>query len=164
MIEQVRFNAGKDWESTARALSDTFRQLNSILSMQPGIRSNVDRVQLLDNSVSAGGLLAWKNTQESDIIIHFLMIDIVTGVSSLAGNFGTAAGATTSSDNLMDAATLGNTARVASSADSLDAGTNGRASQRLIKGQFITGTVDGGLPSPAGLVAYAHIVWSPILS
>lgn len=161
MIEEVKFNSGNDLDAMRRALYDSFRQLNKVLGSQKGIRVNVDRVALLNSSVAAGGLLAWKNTQESDIIVE-LKIDIVNGISGLVGNFGTAANATTSSDNLMDDVTLGNTARVASSSDSLDAGTNGRASQRLTAGQFITGSVSVG--TPTGLIAYAHILWIPVFT
>lgn len=162
MIEKINFNAGNDLESLRRALSDTFRQLNKVMANQPRLRVNVDTMALSAASASAGGLMAWKNTQESDIIIVALMIDIVTGVSGLVGEFGTAANGTTLSDNLMDGMTLGNTSRVANSADSLDAGTNGRASQRLAEGEFITGSVSSG--NPTGLVAYAHILWVPVFT
>jgi hypothetical protein len=166
MIEQVRFNArATDPEVIAliQSLSDSFRQLNTVLAMQPGIRVNVDRQQLVNTSAAAGGMLAWKNTQESDIIVVAFMVDIVTpGGGGLSGDFGHAATAGTLSDNLLDGLVMSGAARVTNSCDTADAGTNGKASQRIPKGEFITGSVATG--NPTGLIAFAHIAWIPILS
>lgn len=159
-MERIRFNARSDQpelQALIQQLAESFKQLNSMLSMQPGIRVNHDPVAL-SSGAAGGGILSWKNTQDSDIIIVQLVIDVLTPVVGLQGNFGHGATATTAADNILNAVALG-TIRVASSSDNNDIGPAGHSARKVPKGEFLTGT---GITNPAGLVGNAHILWVPV--
>lgn len=103
---------------------------------------------------TGGGVLAWQNPESSSIIITGFSVDVTTASSGACTvDFGTTAtNATTSSDNLIDGASVAATG-VLSSID--DKGTNGKARQKLAAGKWITGSVASG--TVTGLVGYAYI-------
>jgi hypothetical protein len=81
---------------------------------------------------------AWQNPEATGVIVQRVMIDVTTagGTGSSVLNVGTAANATTTSDNLIDGINL--------NADALydnvtDGGTNGKSRQRL---DAMAGTTD----------------------
>lgn len=103
---------------------------------------------------TGGGVFSWQNPETADIIVRRLLLDVTTqstGACTVdAGT--TATSATTSSDNLID----GKSVAAAGTFDNLgDAGTNGKARQRLASGKWVTGSVASG--ASAGLAGYAYV-------
>ena len=109
---------------------------------------------------TAGGVFAWANPTGGTIIIQSVAMDVTTVSSgACAIDVGVAANATTSSDTIIDGASVATTARVVD--DQKDAGTNGTGAQRCTSSQFVTASVSGGGAS-AGLVGFAYITYYPI--
>lgn len=102
---------------------------------------------------TGGALFSWANPEGQSIIVTRFQIDITTkSTGAAAVDFGVAANGTTSADNLIDGYAAGGTEKVV---DNLaDAGTNGKAVQKMTSSQFITGT---GAASTAGLVGSVFI-------
>jgi len=102
---------------------------------------------------TGGALFSWANPEGQSIIVTRFQIDITTkSTGAAAVDFGVAANGTTSADNLIDGYAAGGTEKVV---DNLaDAGTNGKAVQKMTSSQFITGT---GAASTAGLVGSVYI-------
>lgn len=102
-----------------------------------------------------GGLFSWQNPEGKSIIVDRVLLDITTPSSgACTADVGTTAtSGTTLSDNLIDGASL---ASAAKQLDNLgDAGTNGKAKQKLAAGKWVTGSVASG--ASAGVVGYAYI-------
>jgi len=109
---------------------------------------------------TGGGVLAWQNPEAVSIIIDRIEFDVTTKstAASTVDVGTTATNATTSSDNLMDGLDVGTAAGVF---DNLgDAGTNGKAKQKLAAGKWVTASKASG--ACAGLVGYAYIHYHPI--
>lgn len=103
---------------------------------------------------AAAGVLSWANPESGSIIITGFSVDVTTASSGACTvDFGTTAtNATTSSDNLIDGASV---AAIAVLSNIDDKGTNGKSRQKLATGKWITGTVASG--SATGLAGYAYI-------
>lgn len=114
----------------------------------------VAKVALTGVAATTGGaLFAWPNPENVSIIIDRLEIDITTKSTGAAtADFGVAANATTTSDNLIDGYNVNATEKVVNNID--DKGTNGKSVQKLSNGQHITGT---GSATTAGLVGFVYI-------
>ena len=104
-------------------------------------------------ATTGGALFAWANPEGQSIIITRFQIDITTKSTGAANvSFGTAANATTSSDNLIDTYAAGGTEKVVD--NMVDKGTNGKLTQKMTSSQYLTGT---GSASTAGLVGSVYI-------
>lgn len=111
----------------------------------------------LSAAAGNGGVLAWRpDRNDIDHIIGQVVIDITTLQAGQTASFGTATNATTSSANLIDTLAISATGQF----DNItDKSTNGKSRQRLVAGQYITGTASG---TPASLVGYAYITYWPV--
>ena len=107
-------------------------------------------------ATGAGGALSWQNPTGERILVHGLMIDITTASGSTTTiDCGVAAGATTSSDDLIDGKTTA-TAAVIHSWHHY--GSNGAASRAVPADYYVTGSITGTIGSFA---AKAYIQWTP---
>lgn len=101
------------------------------------------------------GVLAWQNPESVSIIVTRVVLDRTTkstGASTM--DIGTTAtSATTASDNLIDGVNSGATEAVEDNLN--DAGTNGKARQKLASGKWVTFKEASG--DATGLVANAYI-------
>lgn len=105
---------------------------------------------------TGGGVFAWQNPESTSIIISRVILDVTTqSAGACTVDVGTTAtNATTSSDNFIDGASVAAVALL----DNLgDAGTNGKAKQKLASGKWVTGSRASGASS--GLVGYAYIYY-----
>ena len=114
----------------------------------------------LGSSDSAGGILAWQNPEASAILVVRVVIDRTTkSTGACTADFGSAANATTSANNLLDGVDVGAAAAIEDNID--DQGTSGKARQRLdAKGgstDYLTGSKASG--AAAGLVGNAYIFY-----
>lgn len=103
-----------------------------------------------------GGVLAWKNPEPGAILVTRLILDVTTTATGACTlDAGTAADGTTSNDGLLDGVDVGTAAGVF---DNLgNAGSNGRARQRLAAGSYVTVSQASG--AVAGLVGSALIAY-----
>ena len=117
----------------------------------------VAKVAIAGVSATTGGaLFAWANPENATIIIDRLQIDITTkSTGAAAVDFGVAADATTSSDNLIDGVDLN--AAIGVFDNITDKGTNGKSRQLLAAGKWVTGSRASG--AVAGLAGYAYIFY-----
>lgn len=117
-------------------------------------RGDVIRKVALAALDTGGGVLAWQNPESGSIIITGFSVDVTTAsTGACTVDFGTTAtNATTSSDNLIDGASV---AAIAVLSNIDDKGTNGKSRQKLATGKWITGSMASG--AAAGLVGYAYI-------
>ena len=114
----------------------------------------------LGSADTAGGILGWQNPEASAILVVRIVIDRTTkSTGACTADFGAAANATTSSDNLLDGVAVGAAAAIEDNID--NQGTSGKARQRLdAKGgatDYITGSKATG--AAAGLVGNAYIFY-----
>lgn len=109
---------------------------------------------------TAGGLFAWQNKDARDVIVHRVILDIKTPSSgACTADIGsTATSATTSSDNFIDGASPATPAKLLDNVG--DAGTNGKAKQKVASGKWITGSVASG--ASAGVVGNAYIHYQTV--
>lgn len=116
---------------------------------------------------TAGGCFAWQNPESGSIIVHRVIVDVTT-ISTGAANLDvgtTATNATTLSDNLLDGLDVhtGTGCFDGSYTSILDGtvayGTNGRGSQKLAAGKWVTGSSVGG-SAITGLVGNAYIYYT----
>lgn len=118
------------------------------------MRGRIAVVPLAGLADTGGGIGAWQNPERVSIIITRLVVDVTTqstGACTMdAGT--TATNATTSSDNLIDGASL---AAVAVFDNGGDAGTNGKQKQKLASGKWVTFSRATG--ASAGMVGKAYI-------
>jgi hypothetical protein len=112
-------------------------------------------IKALGGVALQAGVQAWQNPEATAIIITRIVLDRTTkstGASTI--NVGTTAvSATTSSDNLIDGVDSGATEGAEDNIN--DAGTNGKARQKLAAGKWVTFTSASG--DVTGLVANAYI-------
>lgn len=104
---------------------------------------------------TGGGVFSWANPEAGDIIVRRVILDVTTQSSGACTvDVGTTAtSGTTSSDNLIDGLSVASAPQVA---DNLgNAGTNGKARQKLAAGKWVTASVATGASS--GLVGFAYI-------
>jgi hypothetical protein len=104
---------------------------------------------------TAGGVFAWANPEGVPIIITRVVLDVTTqSTGACTVDVGVAANGTTLNDGLIDGVSVA----AAGLVDNLDnAGTNGRARQKVTAGQFVTGSVASG--ASAGLVGSAYVFY-----
>lgn len=105
---------------------------------------------------TGGGVLAWQNSEEgASIIVTRIILDITTKATAActldAGT--TATSAATSSDNLIDG--LDANAAIGTFDNLSNAGTNGKARQKLADGKWVT--ISKATGAAAGIVGYAYI-------
>jgi hypothetical protein len=108
---------------------------------------------------TGGGIIAWQNPEAVSIHVLRVVLDITTQTSgACTADVGTTAtNATTSSDNLIDGVSLAASGLV----DNLgDAGSNGKARQKLAAGKWVTASVASG--TVTGLVGSAYIHYVPV--
>lgn len=107
----------------------------------------------LTASDAAAGLFSWQNPELGPILVTRLVLDITTPSSgACTADCGVAATAILN-DTLMDGVSLATAAKVVDNIN--DAGTNGKARQRVVTSGFVTGSVASG--ASAGLVGAALI-------
>lgn len=108
---------------------------------------------------TGGGVLSWANPESGSIIVERVVLDVTTAsTGACTVDVGTTATtAATSSDNLIDGVTV---AAIAVKDNVGDAGTNGKARQKLATGKWVTGSMASG--AAAGLAGYAYIHYLPI--
>jgi hypothetical protein len=108
---------------------------------------------------TGGGVFAWANPEAVSILVTRVVLDVTTpstGACTVdAGT--TATSPTTSSDNLLDGASVAATG-VKDNLD--DGGTNGKAKQKLASGKWVTGSVASG--ASAGLAGYAYVHYNRV--
>lgn len=105
---------------------------------------------------TGGGVLAWQNTEESAaIIVTRIILDITTKATAACTlDVGTTVtSATTVSDNLIDG--LDANAAIGTFDNLSNAGTNGKARQKLADDGWVTASMKTG--AAAGIVGYAYI-------
>ena len=106
-------------------------------------------------ATTGGAVLSLANPEGADLIVTRFILNITTKSTGAANlDAGIAAGATTSSDNLIDGKAVGSAAGIWDSADGTDQGTNGYASATWDSDEYLTIT---GSATTAGLVGYAYI-------
>lgn len=109
---------------------------------------------------TAGGILAWQNPETTAILVLRILIDVTTAATAACtADFGSAANATTSADNLLDGLDVNTATGLFDNVS--DGGTNGKARQRLdAKGgttDYVTGSKATG--AAAGLAGSAYIFY-----
>jgi hypothetical protein len=142
------------------ALSFTAAQFNQVMAAFGTV--TFDRgVKVAKVSLAAvgtgGGLFAWQNPEAGAVHVLRVVLDVTTATSgACTADVGTTAtNATTSSDNLIDGVSLAATGLL----DNLgDAGTNGKAKQRLAAGKWVTGSVASGSVTGLAGSAFVHYV------
>lgn len=101
-----------------------------------------------------GGLFSYANDNPQSILVTRVILDIQTPSSGAAtADVGRAATATTLSDNLIDGLDINAAAGVFDNLSS--PGANGRELQKILTGEFVTGSIASG--ASAGLVGNAYI-------
>lgn len=105
---------------------------------------------------TAGGLFAWANPEAGAVAVTRVLLDVTTqSTGACTADVGTTAtSAATLSDNLIDGASVAAAALLGNLGN---AGTNGKTSQRLASGKWVTGSVASG--ASAGIVGFAYITY-----
>lgn len=106
----------------------------------------------LGQATGAGGVLSVKNPFGKDVIVTRLAVRVTTGVATRTVDAGIAANGTTSSDTLLDGASVA-TAGIVDNLD--DGGTNGGATVYWGADKYLTMTASGAVATLAG-AAYIH--------
>jgi hypothetical protein len=157
-----QFRVGQLLATTIRIagtlLSFTAAQFNQIMAAFGTVtfdRAEKVAIKALGGVALQAGVQAWQNPEATAIIITRIVLDRTTkstGASTInAGT--TAVSATTSSDNLIDGVDSGATEGAEDNIN--DAGTNGKARQKLAAAKWVTFTSASG--DVTGLVANAYI-------
>jgi len=103
---------------------------------------------------TGGGVLSLANPEGADIIVTRLVLDITTAATGACTvDAGIAAGATTSSDNLIDGLDVNAATGVFDNIE--DKGTNGKTRQKWESDQYLTISMATG--AAAGLAGYAYV-------
>lgn len=109
--------------------------------------------------------LAWQNPEDAKILVHKVIIDITAagGTATSVLNVGSAADATTGSDNLLDGIDA-NAVATYDNNDEDDAGTNGKASQKVDENGGTTDYVTAQIKTAnaASLAGYAYIFYTEV--
>jgi hypothetical protein len=108
---------------------------------------------------TGGGVFSWQAPTNTDIIVTRLELDVTTqSAGACTVDIGTTAtSAGTSSDNLVDGVSV---ATAGLYSNFKNAGTNGKADQRLAAGKWVTASVASGASS--GLAGFAYIHYVPV--
>ena len=133
-------------------ITATAAQLNTLYGTDRAVK--VIRLAL-GSADTGGGVLSWANPESSSIIVERVIIDVTTkSTAACTIDVGTTAtSSTTSSDNLIDGLDVGTAVGTFDNIN--DAGTNGKARQKLASGKWVTASTASG--SAAGLAGYAYI-------
>jgi len=104
-------------------------------------------------TTTGGDVLSLANPEGVDLLITRFILHVTTDADGAANlDAGVASDGTTSSDNLLDGATLA--AGTFDNADADDQGTNGKGVQAWDDDEYVTVTPDA---TCAGLVGYAYV-------
>jgi len=101
----------------------------------------------------AGGVFAWENPTDGEIIIDLMQLYITAGQSGQTMDVGRAADGTTSSDNLLDGVSIASVNLVDNIDNKGASGVFGLVVNSTL-GNWITGTASG---TPSTLAGYAYI-------
>jgi hypothetical protein len=127
------------------------------LTLDPGANALVPRVAKVALAAvdTAGGLFAWQNPEAGAIAIKRVFLDVTTKTAAAAtADVGTTAtSAATLSDNLIDGLDIN--AATGLFGNLGNPGTNGKTSQRLASGKWVTGSIASG--ASAGIVGSAYV-------
>lgn len=109
---------------------------------------------------TAGGVFAWQAPANTAVIVTRVELDVTTeSTGACTIDVGTTAtSAVTSSDNLIDGISVATAAGLYSNLK--NAGTNGKADQKLAAAKWVTGSVATG--ASAGIVGFAYIHYIPV--
>lgn len=171
------FPDGKQWWGSGSATPDTTLYRNAAgalktdgsltatainVSDEAVAASKVSRLPkvakvALGNTDTAGGVFAF-SPGVAALITRILINRTVASTGACTIDVGIAANATTLNDTLIDGLDANATAAVADNIN--DAGTNGKARQRITSSQYVTGSVASG--ASAGLVGFAYIEYIEI--
>lgn len=112
-------------------------------------------IKAITGAALHAGVLNWQNPESSAILILRVIFDVTTdSTGASTTDIGTTAtSATTQSDNLIDGVDSGTAPIVADNL--INGGTNGKASQKLAAGKWVTFKEASG--DATGLVANAYI-------
>ncbi len=103
---------------------------------------------------TGGGVLSLANPEGADVIVTRLVLDVTTAATGACTvDAGIAAGATTSSDNLVDGLDVHSATGVFDNIE--DKGTNGKTRQKWESDQYLTISMATG--AAAGLAGYAYV-------
>lgn len=115
---------------------------------------NTIKKTISGSTATSGQILAVANNEGQSIIITRATLDVTTGASAACVlDIGTAASATTSSDNLIDGISVNTASALYDNIN--QAGSNGKASQKQTTSQYVTVTVASG--NATGLVANLYV-------
>lgn len=129
----------------------------SVIGKVGGVNNrNVKIAKVTMSGVAAttgGALLSWINPENVPIIIDRFQVDVTTkSTGAAAFSAGVGASATTSYANLIDSYAIGGTEKVVD--NHVDGSTNGKFVQKLLVGQFVTGSATA---TTVGLVSTVYI-------
>lgn len=150
--------------SFATDQADGYVEVDGLIIGKGGTRAtgiDVDRIPVvakvaLGVGTSGGGVFSWQNPESVSVLILRILLDITTqssGASTIDVGT-TAVNATTSSDNLIDGVS-GATAALIDNTLAATLGTNGKPSQKLAAGKWVTASQSTG--AVAGLAGNAYI-------
>lgn len=133
-------------------------EASSLISSQ----MKVSKVALAAGNANAFAF-AWQNPESTKVLVHRVIVNVTTagGTASSVINVGTAASATTTSDNLID----GMDANATGPRDNVsDGGTNGKSRQLLDEKDGTTDYVTGQIltQNAASLAGYAYIFYTAV--
>lgn len=139
-------------------------QSTAITTAQTGVAMTSDNrlVKVVKVALAAsdagGGVFAWANPEAGSIFVTRVVIDVTTqSTGACTVDVGTTAtSAATVSDNLIDGVSVA-TAGVIDNALAATLGTNGKPSQKLASGKWVTASKATG--ATAGLVGSAYIYY-----
>jgi len=128
-----------------------------------------DNVKVAEVALTAGAAnafaFAWQNPESAAILITRVIVDLTTagGTATAVLDVGTAADATTHSDNLIDGVDL-NAAAIYDNVLAADAGTHGKPSQKLDENGGTTDYITGQILTEAAsaLVGNAYIFYREV--
>lgn len=130
---------------------------------------NLRALKMVTGSLAAGAanayMFAWQNPENVSIMVFRVMLRITTagGTANSVGDVGSAATATTASDNLIDGCDLNATAPVIYD-NTIDQGTNGRGMQILDAKDGTTDYITGRIlvANASTLVGSYYIFYVPL--
>lgn len=172
--KSINIESGGELQINGTAVTATATQLNNV----PATDSTASELNAVDVSAGStagntsvvfrakvaltatdtgGGVLTWQNPTGASIIVTRVLLDVTTKATGACTiDVGTTAvSATTSSDNLMDGLDVGTATGLFSNTS--DAGSNGKAQQKLASGKWVTGSMASG--AAAGIVGNATILY-----
>lgn len=133
-------------------------ELGGTLALDAGSVAPVVRVAKVALGVAdtPGGVLAWANPESGAIAVTRVLLDVTTkSTGACTLDVGVAANGTTSADNLIDGVDVAAAAGLFGNLG--NAGTNGKTSQRMAAGTFLTASKASG--AAAGIIGSAYVTY-----